>query len=191
MRVLDFCEDKGYIYIVFELVQSGDLKKNLRLIKHNLPTLSFTAIEGAVANIMHQVILAITFLHKQGCVHRDLKPENVLVKWERVNDNESRATCKVTDFGFAKVYKQDTKMKLQLGTAPYMAPELLRRSEYDETVDIWAIGVMAFYLLFNKLPFRGINVKQVSQSVELKTKEPDYVFSKNLQISKKAKNFIH
>ena len=162
MRVLDFCEDKGYIYIVFELVQSGDLKKNLRLIKHNLPTLSFTAIEGAVANIMHQVILAITFLHKQGCVHRDLKPENVLVKWERVNDNESRATCKVTDFGFAKVYKQDTKMKLQLGTAPYMAPELLRRSEYDETVDIWAIGVMAFYLLFNKLPFRGINVKQVS-----------------------------
>ena len=75
------------------------------------------------------------------------------MKWERVNDNESRATCKVTDFGFAKVYKQEEKMKLQLGTAPYMAPELLRRSEYDETVDIWAIGVMAFYLLFNKLPF--------------------------------------
>ena len=43
-----------------------------------------------------------------------------------------------------------------------MAPELLRRSEYDETVDIWAIGVMTFYLLFNKLPFRGTDVKQVS-----------------------------
>ena len=53
VRVLDFCEDKGYIYIVFELMQNGDLRKNLPLIKNNLPTLSSTAIEGAIANIMH------------------------------------------------------------------------------------------------------------------------------------------
>ena len=104
VRVLDFCEDKGYIYIVFELMMSGDLSKNLRLIKQNLPTLSMTSIEATVANIMHQVIMAITFLHKQGCVHRDLKPENVLVKYERIDDNQTRATCKVTDFGFAKVF---------------------------------------------------------------------------------------
>ena len=50
-------------YIVFELMMSGDLSKNLRLIKQNLPTLSMTSIEATVANIMYQVIMAITFLH--------------------------------------------------------------------------------------------------------------------------------
>ena len=148
VTVLDFCEDNYFIYIVFELMPSGDLMKNIGKIKSSLVTPGIVEVEGVVSNIMHQVILAITFLHRQGCVHRDLKPDNVLVKYERNNDNSSIATCKVTDFGFAKTFDQDTKMSLTLGTAPYMAPELLKKSKYDEKVDIWAIGVMTYYLIF-------------------------------------------
>ena len=104
VTVLDFCEDNQFIYIVFELMPSGDLMKNIGKIKSSLVTPGIIEVEGVVSNIMHQVILAITFLHKQGCVHRDLKPDNVLVKYERNNDNSSIATCKVTDFGFAKTF---------------------------------------------------------------------------------------
>ena len=104
VTVLDFCEDNQSIYIVFELMPSGDLMKNIGKIKSSLVTPGIVEVEGVVSNIMHQVILAITFLHKQGCVHRDLKPDNVLVKYERNNDNSSIATCKVTDFGFAKTF---------------------------------------------------------------------------------------
>ena len=64
MRVLDFCEDSDNIYIVFELIESGDLSKNIGLIKDKLPTQSKPEIESVVANIMHQIILAIAFLHK-------------------------------------------------------------------------------------------------------------------------------
>ena len=46
-------------------------------------------------------------------------------------------------------------MTLSLGTPPYMAPELLKREPYDKKVDIWAIGVIAYKLLFDKVPFDG------------------------------------
>ena len=104
VTVLDFCEDTNFIYIVFELMPSGDLLKNIGKIKNNMLTPGIKEVESVCANIMHQVILAITFLHNKGCVHRDLKPDNVLVKYERLNDNATTATCKVTDFGFARVF---------------------------------------------------------------------------------------
>ena len=53
VRVLDFCYDSDFIYIVFELIESGDLSKNIGLIKDKLPTQSKPEIESVVANIMH------------------------------------------------------------------------------------------------------------------------------------------
>ena len=53
VRVLDFCEDEDNIYIVFELIETGDLAKNIGIIKDKLLTQSKLAIERAIANIMH------------------------------------------------------------------------------------------------------------------------------------------
>ena len=53
VRVLDFCEDEANIYIVFELVETGDLSKNIGMIKDKLLTQSKLAVEQAIANIMH------------------------------------------------------------------------------------------------------------------------------------------
>ena len=64
----------------------GDLEKNIKKIKASLINKSTAAIEAACANIIHQIILAIAFLHKQGCIHRDLKPANVLLKYERFDE---------------------------------------------------------------------------------------------------------
>ena len=75
-----------------------------------------------------------------------------------MNNSASKATCKVTDFGFA-VKHDKQKLKLSLGTAPYKAPEIIEFQNYDEKVDIWAIGVIAYELLFEVRPFNAVSDK--------------------------------
>ena len=84
-------------------------------------------------------------------------------------DNEgTRITCKVTDFGFAVKRKENEQVSLSLGTAPYMAPEIIRAEPYSQAVDIWAIGVMAYELLFDEWPFRGVDSLQVYNEIRHK-----------------------
>lgn len=83
--------------------------------------------------------------------HRDLKLDNIVIS----NDLE---TVKIIDFGLCvdiNLSKQDLCMQF-CGTLPYMAPEMLRKQEYNpKKADIWALGVILYRLLFEKYPYRG------------------------------------
>ena len=72
--------------------------------------------------------------------HRDLKPENILI------DDRELNTIKLIDFGTSQIFGGDEKMQLVLGTAYYIAPEVLD-GNYDEKCDIWSIGVILYILL--------------------------------------------
>jgi len=61
---------------------------------------------------------------------------------------------KLTDFGFAVKYDPEEKKQLSLGSPLYMAPELCSRSPYDNKVDVWAVGVIAYGLLDGHPPFQ-------------------------------------
>ena len=74
---------------------------------------------------MKQLFQGINYLHKKGICHRDLKPENILV--EDFN-NEDEPYVKLTDFGYATVFKIDKETmgdNTSLGTLSFMAPELI------------------------------------------------------------------
>jgi MAP/microtubule affinity-regulating kinase len=63
---------------------------------------------------------------------------------------------KVIDFGFAAFCQDNQKLKIFCGTPSYMAPELVRKNEYDgRQVDMWALGILLFALLAGTFPFRG------------------------------------
>jgi serine/threonine-protein kinase ULK/ATG1 len=82
---------------------------------------------------------------KAGVVHRDLKPANVFMKDSQV---------KIADFGFATdITKCSKPFAYNLGSPSYMSPEALRRNEYSFQSDIWAIGVIAFELVYGRIPW--------------------------------------
>ena len=84
-----------------------------------------------------------------------------MVALEKSADGSAEIICKVTDFGFATAMDPSGKETLRLGTTPYMAPEIVLGKAYDKSVDIWALGVMAFKILTDQYPFAGReNTKQ-------------------------------
>jgi len=69
---------------------------------------------------------------------------------------------KIIDFGFAAFCTDNQNLKIFCGTPSYMAPELVRKSEYDgRQVDMWALGVLLYALLSGTFPFRGQNEKEL------------------------------
>ena len=101
--------------------------------------------------IVRQICQAVLFLHQNSIIHRDIKPENILVA--------AGGLIKLTDFGWS-VYNPSKELRGTFcGTPLYLSPELISAEKYDETVDLWAVGVLTFELITGRLPF-GIKCVQ-------------------------------
>lgn len=97
----------------------------------------------------YQLISGVEYIHSKGIVHRDLKPENLLL-----NDND---VLKIADFGLATLFQYRGNERLlssPCGTAPYVASEVLSRTEYRATpTDIWSCGIILIAMLAGELPW--------------------------------------
>ena len=95
-----------------------------------------------------QIVTAVGYLHELDLVHRDLKLENIMV----CDDGY----IKLIDFGMATMLKPGERSGDYVGTAEYMAPEILENSkdrQTDKNVDWWAVGIIAYELMFGWTPF--------------------------------------
>lgn len=99
--------------MITELCQGGELFDKLASEKN------FT--EKKAAEIMKQVLSAVTYCHERKIIHRDLKLENILLETKSANSN-----IKVIDFGTSRKVQEDEKLKLKIGTLYYMAPEVFQ-----------------------------------------------------------------
>src|ERR687886_788383 len=97
---------------------------------------------------LEPVLDALGAAHAAGIVHRDVKPENVLLT------DDGRV--KVADFGLARAASAGTTTSgVLMGTAAYLAPELVVRGVADARADVYAVGIMLFEMLTGVLPFTG------------------------------------
>jgi len=97
--------------------------------------------------------MGLNYLHKKNIAHRDLKPENILL----VHKELDKFDVKIADFGFAAQFNPKIGFDKKMGSAMYMAPELVLRKNYNEKVDIWSIGIITFILLTGEPPFYAKN----------------------------------
>jgi tRNA A-37 threonylcarbamoyl transferase component Bud32 len=141
IKLVDSCEDKEHIFIMLEYIDGGSLRKyytNHTERFHN---------ETFVIKILKNIAEGIGYLHRQGIMHRDIKPENILI-----SDKDS-FVIKIIDFGLSKIIPHSQKTNLLVGTLNYSAPEVLKKKTYNNKVDIWSFGILAFYLLCGSFPF--------------------------------------
>ncbi len=141
LQIYDFGEDKGFTYIVSELVLGGNLQD--RLAREPLPI-------DEVLDYMRPLAEALDYAHSQGIIHRDLKPANVLL------DNDGRPI--LADFGLARMLESATRFtqaQQALGTPEYMAPEQAMGADADHRSDLYAFGIMMYQMLLGQTPFRA------------------------------------
>eukprot|EP00914_Ancora_sagittata_P011954 GHVO01023177.1.p1 GENE.GHVO01023177.1~~GHVO01023177.1.p1 ORF type:complete len:548 (-),score=88.06 GHVO01023177.1:70-1713(-) len=152
MKLFEFFEDKRNFYLVMDVYKGGELFDEI------INRQKFSEVDAAV--IMRQVLSGVGYLHRHKIVHRDLKPENLLLE-----SKSKDSLIKIVDFGLSSHFDPSKKMKDRLGTAYYIAPEVLRK-KYDEKCDIWSCGVILYILLCGYPPFGGQTDQEILRRVE-------------------------
>ncbi len=167
-----------YFYFVMELCQSESLRD--RLIKQ-------TIHQSQVWSIIDQIIKGIEYIHSQKLIHRDLKPSNILFSLDN--------TVKIGDFGLVSAFGEDKIEKIDQagnnehgGTTLYMSPEQINRQSYNQKVDIYAIGIILFELLY---PF-STQMERIRALTNIRLQTPIFPidFEYNHQLIVRMKSFV-
>ena len=148
----DDFETSDRIYLVMEMMSGGEL--------FDYVVAKGTLSEEEASELIRKICSAVAHMHANNIIHRDLKPENLLLTASGKN-----AQVKLIDFGLAKVMHEDTAVLF--GTKGYLAPEMLQRSNYDKSVDMWSLGVIARASVW-MLPFDDDSSRIISESAARK-----------------------
>jgi serine/threonine-protein kinase len=145
VRVFDFGEDAGRLYLVMEYIHGRTLRELLDQ--------DGKLAEERIAALLVQVLLALQEAHDHGVIHRDLKPENVMVS--QLAGGEE--LVHLVDFGIAKLMSQANEHDLTgaalIGTPQCMSPEQISGARVDHRADLYAVGCLLHQLATGRPPF--------------------------------------
>lgn len=161
VKVFDtgFDAESGMPFLVMELLQGSHLQhlvESQGALQPELLVPYFRQIAAALDK-------AHLYVDRNGVahpiVHRDLKPENLFLARREVGD----AIVKILDFGIAKVLSQSTNVSQDVkGTPLYMAAEQAMAGKITPQTDIWALGLIAFYLLTGHCYWKTANLPEAA-----------------------------
>ncbi|KAJ0249082.1 Calcium-dependent protein kinase 9 [Hirschfeldia incana] len=144
-------EDEKAVNLVMELCAGGELFDRIIAKGHYS--------ERAAASVCRQIVNVVKICHFMGVLHRDLKPENFLL-----SSKDDKALIKATDFGLSVFIEEGKVYRDIVGSAYYVAPEVLRR-RYGKEVDIWSAGIILYILLSGVPPFWAETEKGIFDAI--------------------------
>jgi len=144
-------EDRHNVHLVLELCSGGELFDRIVSRGHYS--------EKDAAYMCRTIVKVIGHCHSLGVMHRDLKPENFLLASPAEN-----SPLKGCDFGLSVFFRPNENFTDIVGSAYYVAPEVLRR-KYGKEADIWSAGVILYILLCGVPPFWGDTEQQIFDSI--------------------------
>ena len=152
------------IYLITEYVGGGNLLNYID--KHYYDIVNSNDNDSQrLKTLISGILKGIKYIHSQGIIHRDIKPENILI-----DKTHNRDIPKIGDFGISKVLEKKEKRSgtsstTIRGTPIYIPPELFREDgmkySNDMRRDIYALGIVIYYIIYKDLPFKGKTIEQI------------------------------
>jgi serine/threonine protein kinase len=171
VQILECFEDAHYFYTVQEACDGGSLSDFADLL--DAEELDQATLEDEVRQVMHELLVALDHMHKQGLIHKDVKLENLVFKNKgplrprvpvlstspvsgRVSGLSRRPTLlKLIDFDSTEEFNEEYKRrmcKIVLGSDGYIAPEAYEGYCTPKS-DVFSAGVIMYALMSGSLPY--------------------------------------
>jgi serine/threonine-protein kinase len=189
-KTLDYVKEGDARYLIEELIVGEDLS-------HALLTRTKFLDPYLSAKVFHHLAKGVAAAHHVDVVHRDLKPSNVMV-----SGGYDMHEVKVTDFGIAKIAKEELEEAAEggpstmsmsqtaVGALPYMAPEAIETpKEVTIAADIWSLGAMMYHMLTGEMPF-GAGLRAVRMIMAGEITPPPRFLTDNPQFSALAEQLL-
>uniref|UniRef100_A0A0N4ZNA1 non-specific serine/threonine protein kinase n=1 Tax=Parastrongyloides trichosuri TaxID=131310 RepID=A0A0N4ZNA1_PARTI len=140
IKLKEVLRENDILYFVFEFMQEN-LYELMKDRDRFFP-------ENVIRNIIYQVLQGLSYMHKNGFFHRDMKPENIMCNGTEL--------VKIADFGLAREIRSRPPFTDYVSTRWYRAPEILLRStNYNSPIDMWAVGCIMCELYMLRPLFPG------------------------------------
>ncbi len=170
VEIYELGMDRGRHFIAMELLDGlalVDIAERILAREERFPP-------EVAAEVLIDACAALHFAHelRDGSgkaleiIHRDVSLENIFVTWA--------GQVKLLDFGIARgaVSSHHTQPGVVRGKSSYLSPEQVRGAPVDRRIDVWALGVVAYFLACNQMPFRGGSRQEVAAAILTATPPP-------------------
>ncbi|CAD8186340.1 unnamed protein product [Paramecium pentaurelia] len=149
LKINEYYSDDRFHYIITDFYSGGELFSKIQERR--------IFSEAYAARIIRQLLYAVNYCHLHGIAHREIRPENIMLE-----KSSEFASAILIDFGMCQ--KISHKMHSSVNHPYYQAPEI-QQKKYNESIDIWAIGVITYILLCGYPPFGGDTNRKIIDNV--------------------------